>query len=151
MTELRDKWDNKRSYWYARGLFAQYKGADLPKEERDRFPEDLLFIDIWYNHFRGKPYPTRTYYIPWAWPAYSWAGTGLGDVKRLCEITEGLRCETRPAVESDFFLFCPEEIDGDVLVITNEACYPPDDLNLIFGNVRVSKEYSETGYMKFSW
>lgn len=151
MTELRDKWDNKNSYWYARGLFAQYKGADLPKEEIDRFPKDLGLINMWYDRFRGHKYQTLTYYIPWAWPVDTLAGRGYGDVKRLCEITDGLRCETRPATEEDFFIFCPIDINGDVLVITNEACYPPDDLNLIFGNVRISKQYSETGYMRFTW
>lgn len=55
--------------------------------------------------------------------------------------------EIRPAKEEDFFMFCPEVIDGDVLVITDVGCHTPEDLNIIFRDISTSAGR----YLQFHW
>ncbi len=148
LTEMRDKWDNENSYYYAKDLYEKYHGAPIPKHERENLPKDTLFINRWYDHFRGTPYQSFTYYIPWFFDEGFF--DSIDAIRTICDITEGVSCRIRTAKEDDFFMFCPKEIEGEVLEIVNEATYPPHILNLIFGNIPI--KYSEYGnYMYFTW
>lgn len=150
LSDLECSRDNEQSYYYAKNLMHIYDGNNIPPAVLAEIPEDLTFVMDWYDRLRHKETQKFVFYIPWC---FANNRESINDIYLLCNITKGLSCRIRQAKEEDFFIFHPKEMDGDVLEISNKACYIPDELNLIFGNVTIDDPNNnrEWTYMTFHW